>query len=128
MSSFGSVRPGPPTGKVPTKMGRRKEKARLAKSQRDKDIEAKRLEREARIENRAKKVQVLENLFPVLDEQQMQARLGAVLLEKIKDSITGNTLGCIHIQVQMLKNSNNETILKVLKDFNFFEIKVRHSP
>ena len=92
----------------------------MAKSQRDKDIEAKRLEREARIENRAKKVQVLENLFPVLDEQQMQARLGAVLLEKIKDSITGNTLGCIHIQVQIQKNNNNETILKVLK--SVFEI------
>ena len=109
-------------------MGRRKEQSRLAKRQREKDKETKRLEREARIENRAKKVQVLENLFHVLGEQEMQARLGDVLLEKIKDSITGNALGCIHIQVQMLKNNNNETILKVLKDFNFFEIKVRHSP
>ena len=107
MSSFGSVRPGPPTGKVPTKMGRRKEKARLAKSQRDKDIEAKRLERDARIESRKKKVQVLENLSHVLGKQEMLARLGEVLLEKIYNSVTGNPLGFKHIREQMLKNNSS---------------------
>ena len=131
-------------------MGRGNEQAWLAKRQREKDREAKRLEkqrekdakrlerqqdeeakrleRDARIESRKKKVQVLENLLDDLGEQEMQARLGEVLLEKIMDSITGNCLGFKIIQKQMLKNNNIETIFKMLKDFDFFVIKVKHSP
>ena len=96
--------------------------------ERQKDEEAKRLERDARIESRKKKVQVLENLLDDLGEQEMQARLGEVLLEKIMDSVRGNCLGFRIIQEQMLKNSNIETIFKMLKDFDFFDIKVKHSP
>ena len=104
---------------------RDKEAKRL---ERQRDEEAKRLERDARIESRKKKVQVLENLSHVLGKQEMLARLGEVLLEKIYDSVTGNPLGFKRIQEQMLKNNNIETIFKVLKDFDFFDLKVKHSP
>ena len=104
---------------------REKEAKRLERQQ---DEEAKRLERDARIESRKKKVQVLENLLDDLGEQEMQARLGQVLLEKVMDSVPGNCLGFLIIQKEMLKNSNIETIFKMVKDFDFFDIKVKHSP
>ena len=145
LSSDGSVGPGPPTDKVSTKMGRlneqasakRQREAKRLEKQRNKDAkrleqqrdkEAKILERDARIESRRKTVQVLENLSHVLDEQEMQDRLGKVLLEKITDSVKGDLSGFILIHKQMMKNNNIETIFKVLKDFDFFDIKVKQSP
>ena len=72
-------------------------------------------------ENEAKLLHVLENLLPLLDKGEMQIRLGEVLLPKVENHVSSNVY---EIHFRMLHNYDNTTLLKILKDFNFFETKV----
>ena len=72
-------------------------------------------------EKEAKLLQVLENLLPLLDREEMQIRLGEVLLPKVENHVSSNVY---EIHFRMLQNYDNTTLLKILKYFNFFKTKV----
>ena len=125
-SSVGSVGPGNPAGKVLRKMVKGRE-ARLTKKIKKVELEVTRIRYsspEDRAEKDARALQVLENIFPFLDAQEMKIKLGKALFSKIEQYVRGNVLD---IHVTILKNNNNETLLKMLQDFNFFKLKVRQS-